>query len=501
MAGAFQHFRTALAGTTVMLSAASTGKAAQTVPPTRIGITATAVVWYSGDQPFANLAIGDVWTHAAPSGWKPLDRKYLGPQGELVAVPTDGDVVKMLVRPHTGPAGITIRCTYLGTAEITVKGVNITNASSRPGSLSFRWLNSWKNEVVWIQVHSVRPGAPLRNLDCRNIASPPGATFEPSYVDMLRGYKIVRFLDWQRTNLNEPSIRWSERRTVSAPDYISADGVPVEHMIDLANMIDADAWFCMPWGADEDYVRRFAEMVRDKLAPDRKVYVELSNEVWNWAFPVAKLASQEGRALGLSTNAQEAQQRRYAQRLVSMMKIWETVFAAQKDRLVRVVSTQDVNPRVAEIVFAAPDVVAHSDALATAPYFGWDLMKEGQTDDLTELFRRLNQRIEKSLDSALNNKAIAQRFGKRYITYEAGQHVVIPYDVTLEERIQRDPRMAELYRRYIDSWRKRVGDVLMMFGTAGPIGKGGAWGMVEHIGQTPAEAPKLRAMQEELKIQ
>ena len=60
--------------------------------------------------------------------------------------------------------------------------------------------------------------------------------------------------------------------------------------------------------------------------------------------------------------------------------------------------------------------------------------------------------------------------------------------------------MHDLYRRYIDGWRHRIGDTLMLFGTAGPIGPGGAWGMVEHVGQTAAEAPKLRAMQEELAV-
>jgi hypothetical protein len=125
-------------------------------------------------------------------------------------------------------------------------------------------------------------------------------------------------------------------------------------------------------------------------------------------------------------------------------------------------------------------------------------MKEGRTNDLDEIFRRLNARVNSALDTALQNKAVAAKYGKSYITYEAGQHVVIPDDVPLEENIQRDPRMHDVYRRYVGEWRKRIGNLLMMFGTAWPIGPGGAWGMVEHVGQSPAEAPKLRAMREEL---
>ncbi len=486
--------------TAALLPAASIATPPDPVPPTRLGITVTSVNWYSGEHAFANLAIGDTWLHARTDGWTPLAAGYADSNGVLRGVPPGGDVVRMLVRPDTGPGGAMIRCTYQGTAEITVKGTNIGEPQARSHGFSFRWVNKWDDSSLWLQVHSVSSGDPLRNVDCRTSATPPDALFDPAFVASIRGYQVLRFMGWERTNENDGGLNWKDRQGPSSINYASRDGVPVEHMVALANLVGSDVWFSVPWNADDDYVRRFATLVRDQLNADRKVYVELSNEVWNWGFPVAKQAADEGRRAGLSANAQEAQQRRYAQRTIGMMKIWEQVFAAAPDRLVRVVSTQDVNPHVAELVFAFPDLARHVDALATAPYFGGDLMREGPTGDLDEIFRRLNGRVDAAFDSALQNKAVAARYGKRYIAYEAGQHVVIPDNVRLEEQIQRDPRMHDLYRRYIDGWRRRVGDTLMMFGTAGPIGSGGAWGMVEHVGQTAAEAPKLRAMQEELAI-
>lgn len=478
----------------------SPAAAAGPVAPTRIGITPTAVVWYNGDHAFANLAVGDDWKHATPTGWVPLPPGFSDGDGTLKGVPAGGDVVRMLVRPDTGPRGALIRCSFQGRAEVTVYGNNVSDVHPSRNGVSFRWVNPWTddNNSMWVQVHSVDAAAPLRQLDCRTSDTPPDALFDPQYVAGLKGYKVLRFMDWERTNANEPAITWPDRRQPASIAYAARDGVPAEHMIALANAVGSDVWFSIPWNADDDYVAKFATLVRDQLDPAHKVYVELSNEVWNGGFPVAKQAADEGLRAGLSSNAQEAQQRRYAQRTVRMMKIWEQVFAARPDRLVRVVSTQDVNPHVAELVFAAPGLAAHVDALATAPYFGGDLMQEGRTSDLDEIFRRLQGRVDTALDSALQNKAVAARYGKRYIAYEAGQHVVIPDDIRLEEQIQRDPRMHDLYRRYIDGWRRRVGDTLMMFGTTGPIGSGGAWGMVEHVGQTAAEAPKLRAMQEEL---
>ena len=36
-----------------------------------------------------------------------------------------------------------------------------------------------------------------------------------------------------------------------------------------------------------EYLTEFAKMVKTKLDPDLKVYVEYSNEVWNWGFQQA----------------------------------------------------------------------------------------------------------------------------------------------------------------------------------------------------------------------
>src|SRR3546814_10140296 len=81
-------------------------------------------------------------------------------------------------------------------------------------------------------------------------------------------------------------------------------------MVGLANALGTDAWFTVPWNADEDYVRRFATYVRDNLAPGRKAYVEVANEVWNWGFRVISQARDEGRAEGLSNNTTEPSLRR-----------------------------------------------------------------------------------------------------------------------------------------------------------------------------------------------
>ena len=56
------------------------------------------------------------------------------------------------------------------------------------------------------------------------------------------------------------------------------DGVPVEHLLLLANILGADPWLSMPHTASDDYIRSFAELALATLRSDVTVYVEHSNE-------------------------------------------------------------------------------------------------------------------------------------------------------------------------------------------------------------------------------
>jgi hypothetical protein len=206
----------------------------------------------------------------------------------------------------------------------------------------------------------------------------------------------------------------------------------------------------------------------------------------------------EGQERNLSQKPMEAMLLRYAQRTVETMKIWEKVFADRPSSLVRIIATQHVAPKSAQTVLSYADTAKHVDALATAPYFGGGLMKTDPTADLETIFARLPGMVDQTIDIAVQNKAVAHRYGKRYISYESGQHIVIPKDVPLEEQVQRDPRMYDLTKRFIEGWKTRVGDTLMIFGSVFPIGRSGAWGLLEYDGQPPSEAPKYRAVMEEI---
>jgi hypothetical protein len=129
----------------------------------------------------------------------------------------------------------------------------------------------------------------------------------------------------------------------------------------------------------------------------------------------------------------------------------------------------------------------------TAPYIHLDLASR-RPDDVDWVFSRLDAATDETIGYAAQQRSIAATYGKRYISYEGGQHLVAR-EVELAQRLQRDPRMADVYRRYLNAWQARIGDRLMLYASTAPIGEAGAWGLREYAGQPRAETPKLRAVE------
>ena len=83
-------------------------------------------------------------------------------------------------------------------------------------------------------------------------------------------------MDWMRTNGSE-IFKWSERPKMEDYTYTLKE-TPLELMIDLCNRQKINPWFCMPHRADDDFVRNFAEMVRDRLV--RVIAWQAANAWW-----------------------------------------------------------------------------------------------------------------------------------------------------------------------------------------------------------------------------
>ncbi|HWI85649.1 MAG TPA: hypothetical protein VNT42_04905 [Sphingomonas sp.] len=462
------------------------------VPPTAIGINLSSPNWYRRSRAFANLMIGAQWGSQSP------DHKILGPDdidgdGNPRRLPGDAALGRMLTLPNGKSA--TIRCTFQGKGTLKPTLTPVSNVRQGNNMVTFDWkdVDERRNHII-LKLVAMDPVDPVRNIDCRETSMSPTARFDPAFIEWLHGFKVVRFMDWQRTNTNEP-VTWATRTTPRSIDILARDGASIEDMVALATAAGADPWFNMPWNADDDYIARFAKLVHDTLPRDRTVYVECGNEVWNFRNRMTKQALREGQAAGLSADGIQALLRRYAQRLTQVMDIWAREFADRPGKLVRVAAVQN-GPRSAEIVLSFGDTAKHVDMLATAPYFGYDFGKIPPAD-VDAAYARMDAAVEVPLRKALTAREVAFKYHKRYGAYEGGQHIVLK-DLELEERIQRDPRMYDAYRKYLALWRAEIGDTLVLYNSVQSIGKSGGWGLAEYVGQPLSEAPKLRAVREQL---
>jgi len=462
-----------------------------------LGINVAPVDYYSNEYTFMNLVSGHGWVDTN-NGWQSLPNGQLDTYGMPKQVPTNKSYAYVMTPPSQVFNGqsVAIRCTWAGSGDVNIGGSR-KNLVRGDHVLTFDWPAGPPpegNTRNWINVSGVPANDPVRDLDCREKNAPRDQMFASQLIDSLKPYSVLRFLDWSATNTNPAKITWAERTLptgVNQADH--SRGVALENMVLLANTVGADPWFAIPWNADEDYVTRMAKLVHDNLASNRRAYVEIGNENWNYAFPLAHQIQSEGLAAGLDTNGFIANLKRYSQKTVWAMKIWAKVFADRPGQLVRVIGSQSANPWVGQQVLAAPEVASNVDAIAIAPYFNYAGDVTGRS--LVERQASLRAGLAQTMKDITGNQDTAKQYGKRLITYEGGQHVV---DFTnggaaRVQDINRSAVMYDLYKSYIATWKSQVNDVMTLYSATGMAGAGGAWGIREYAGQPVDQTPKRKA--------
>lgn len=415
-------------------------------------------------------------------------------------------VETLMVREINGhyPGGRYV-ATWEGTGKVVMQRWDVRRVvSEAPGRLELDVVPG--DGGIQVEVTASDPRDPIRNIHCwmpgyEKARSP----FHPLFVERLKPFSVLRFMDWQQTN-NSPVKTWAERAKLTDARYSTDAGMPPELLIELANTLKADPWFCMPHQADDDYVQRFAALVKEKLAPERRIYVEYSNEVWNGQFKQANYARDKGLALALSNNDYQAQLRFYSQRSVEMFRIWEQVFGGRK-RLVRVLAAQSANPWTSEQVLTWKDAWKQADALAVAPYFGNAFGDQKNQDrvlkmSVKELLAELKKEIDTTnKDMIAKQSAMARKVNLQLIAYEGGQHLAGFGGAENNDALtnlfiaaNRHPGMFDLYRAHLSNWFQAGGGLFVVFSNVSKPSKWGSWGVLEFQDQSVDQAPKYRAV-------
>lgn len=330
--------------------------------------------------------------------------------------------------------------------------------------------------------------------------------FNPDYLNFIKDFSVIRFMAMSGITRN-PERYWHERPNMQEATWgggYGERGAPLEIQVELANRIQADAWFNLPHAADDEYVQNFATYVRDHLSPDLTAYVEYTNEVWNTSFSHSEYTQKMGIAAGYSINSVEAGFQYYVQRAGEIFSIWESVFGGRQ-RLIRVMGSWDTRPDISRKLLGRYEGYRHADALAIAPYFGGNTKGYRESSTVDEVFQLTAgpdsfRSLEEIIEHIHTQVEIAHQFGVKLIAYEGGQGLV---DWATREPDQhpnplffaanRDPRMGPLYTRLLQGWKAAGGDLFVMFSSPRTCQWFGCWGLKEHIRQPRTAAPKYNA--------
>jgi hypothetical protein len=486
-----------LAGCSPTAKPTSSTPAATSPVERSLGINLANVVDWSSEWPFA-----DVYKTSRPWMEKGPGPFTYDATGNPLLRP--GQSVETLIfRDLDGhyPAGEYV-ARFDGTGEVEIDQYDIESvAKPQPGQIVFRVKPA--NGGILVKILSSSPRDPVRNIH----VWAPGfenakSAFHTLFLERLQPFQVLRFMDWQRTN-NSPLADWSERPKIGDARFSTDLGVPLELMIDLANARQCHPWFCIPHLADDEFVRSFAVMVKERLDPKLKAYIEYSNEVWNWGFGQAGYADQRGKRAKLGA---PDHLRFYVKRSCEVFDICTGVFGGA-DRLVRVLSGQFANPRDCEFILKCDDAYRKADAFAVGAYFGYEFGAPKNVDatlrlSVDDILQRCEQEIDGTHRELIRrHAALAKTHNLRLLAYEAGQHLVghggAENNKAMEQLLiatNRHPKMAELYRRQIQNWFSEGGSTFVAFNSVGQPSKWGSWGALEYQDQSVQHAPKYNAL-------
>lgn len=338
---------------------------------------------------------------------------------------------------------------------------------------------------------------------------PAGETFHPEWKKILEPFPYFRFMDWGATN-GSKIAEWGERTVPE--DMRQTRGVAYEYMIQLCNEMGKDAWLCIPHLAADDYVRQLAKLLKTHLRPDLRVYVEYSNEIWNSSFSQTQWlyarAEQEIAAKGLVDAAGNRLKKwEYAPVLCGRRsaQIWKIMADewGDSDRIVRTITHFRWLDRALEAALDPANGAGRVDLIGLNGYFisGEALnyaKRELGSWDAAEAFDVLEQLH--LLGTAEGWRTEIGRVKAKWpnipvTCYEGGQHFANPFssDLQGDQLVKRmievndDPRIRNIYRTALETWRLAGADGFTAFVDCGPWSKYGCWGHKRYVRQPLAD--------------
>lgn len=362
------------------------------------------------------------------------------------------------------------------------------------------------------------------------------------FLRAIEPFGTIRAMDLVCSNESKVTS-WDTRARLSDSTYHKTlgKGLPVELLIDLANRTGKPVWYCVPGGADEGYVRELAKVLKRDLLPTSVMYVEYSNEVWNTMFHQTKYNAEQAKVD--PETAGLADWRRPHARVAKMIALVAKELEYPADPRFRpILGTQLSNfdgvtqPQLDFLNASRGGVARNVWAIAVAPYYNdggaeFNRAKRGVT--VEKYFEPVEQdprgwlywRVARTGEWVKKHVAAGKANNVLVICYEGGMDlgqfetqypnpddprnfvtaadgtrtpvawskVMSWVNPTLEAKIalQRDPRMYDVTRTYLELMRKAGMAEVVYFTLCGRDTRFGFFGLTDDI--RDLEHPKFRA--------
>jgi hypothetical protein len=338
--------------------------------------------------------------------------------------------------------------------------------------------------------------------------STPGQIFTNPFLTLLRPFSTLRFMDFTSTN-NSPVSSWSQRTTLQSATQQAPNGAAWEYAILLANTLHKDIWINIPDQAGSDYVTQLATLMHSTLDPSLHIWLEYSNEVWNYSFAQAARNQAAAEAIVAANPASplalgcasynncryEWGARRIGLQALQNGQIFRTIYGAQAGMVRPVYATQLGQTYFVSLVmsmiqsaFGAPSHFLY--ALAQAPYWSGDNTIDGLTEaqELANAATAIDGLAQPEHDFTV----WARQYGLRSVTYEGGPGMSGTASLNAKIAANLSPDIAPLVAQ---SLRQAVGSgvsLYMYYNDAGEYGQYGMWGLTESVFDT--DTPKFQAV-------
>ena len=500
----------------------------QNNPVFDMGINTSGVVDWSIDRPFA-----DAWKTARHHSIREIteSRQVLDTQAPMDenGWPLTDFTAFVYQTLRLGNHG-TYKLRFEGQADVSTPLGTVENIQyDEENNISIMdiVISNEDNTDLWLDFYNTNGG--VKNIQLMRPLTPGSSDSYPfdqeftnEYLELLAPYSTIRYMGWTNTNnsndsLWEQTVPWNFA-TLHVENYYAS----WESVIKLSNAAQKDAWINVPHKVDDEYIRQLALLFKngsesvEPLDPNLNLYVEYSNEIWNWGgwFLQTNWTFDQSRDYGhpLDFDGEDdnttLMHRYKVMRSVTISKIFREVFGDEQmmSRIRPVICWQndwnDMTNRTMSFIdryYNARD--SRSDVQNPHPanyYFyggggsGYWHHEEGTTVDSESIWNSGGWNQEVFADKIFKDAAWAKSMGLEYITYEGDNHHIGDESDDVYREVHWDERM---YQETIDHLNAFVwvGGKMWAFLVLGNIDDNAVWGAY-HLYNGLDGSPQYRAV-------